>query len=324
MSPLPERVPPARPGAAHDSEATIVPMSESLEERSAPSGQPGAPPGRRRKPMISVLPTLLTLGNAVCGFASITYVAGLGPERATADEMYFAALLVFGAIIFDGLDGPAARLTKATSDFGTALDSLADAISFGVAPAFLMLRYASTPYAQSTHTFQLRVLWMTALLYVLCAVLRLARFGVQSKEVEWRSSFCGLPSPTAAATVASLVIIGRGVSFWAKDDSPASMHLDELLHKSTTAFIPLVTLIVTMLMVSRFRYPRVTKTVFARSQRYSTMVKLIFAGVLIFLVHELAVPLLFFGYVFYPPLAALLGLMRRKPTEPASEKPIAG
>lgn len=273
--------------------------------------QPEDNPGgqRRRRPMVSMLPAAMTLGNAVCGFASITYAAKLGPERATPDELYFAALLVFGAIIFDGLDGPVARITKQTSEFGARLDSLADAISFGVAPAFLMLRYANLP-ANFLHP---RVLWMTAVLYILCTLLRLARFGVQSKEAEWRGSFCGLPSPAAAGAVASLVIIGRGVSHWASVDGAASLHIDQVLSRTTTMIIPLVTFVVTLLMVSRIRYPRVIDTTLGRNQRYSTLVKIIFGVVIVFVIHELAVPLLFFYYVFSPGISMLMRPFQRRP-----------
>ena len=87
---------------------------------------------------IAIIPTLLTLGNAVCGFAAIVFAS-----KANADtSIYFAvsAWLILGAMVFDGLDGYAARLSKTASDFGGQLDSLCDAISFGAAPAFLVLR----------------------------------------------------------------------------------------------------------------------------------------------------------------------------------------
>ena len=90
---------------------------------------------------IAILPTLLTLGNAVCGFASIAIVAQVIGGGARNPELHFllGGVLIFVAMIFDALDGYAARLSKSASDFGKELDSLCDAISFGVAPGILLL-----------------------------------------------------------------------------------------------------------------------------------------------------------------------------------------
>ncbi len=93
----------------------------------------------RRQKMFAVLPTLLTLGNAVCGFGAITFAAKvglaerLGWGRTNTDCLWMAAVLIFLAMVFDMLDGRAARWAKQTSQFGAELDSLCDAISFGVA-----------------------------------------------------------------------------------------------------------------------------------------------------------------------------------------------
>ena len=95
----------------------------------------------KRAKMFAVLPTLLTLGNAACGFGAITFAAKVGPSNAGGNELFIAALLIFLAMLFDLLDGSAARWARQTSDFGAQLDSLSDSISFGIAPAFLMLQY---------------------------------------------------------------------------------------------------------------------------------------------------------------------------------------
>src|SRR5215471_12055887 len=93
---------------------------------------------------IAIIPTLLTLGNAVCGLAAIAYASKLGDAASSPDrDSYLFALsgwLIIAAMIFDALDGYVARLSKSASDFGLQLDSLCDAISFGAAPAFLLLR----------------------------------------------------------------------------------------------------------------------------------------------------------------------------------------
>src|SRR5882672_9750254 len=161
------------------------------------------------------LPSLATLGNAICGFGSI-YVAGLDPATAGADSLtqYFAfhrftaaAYLIFLAMVFDALDGRLARFTRHTTDFGGQLDSLADVISFGVAPPFLALQLfrheiINLPVAVS------RLIWAFGAIYLSCAALRLARFNVSNEHGEQHHfSFLGLPSPGAAGTVAGLVLM---------------------------------------------------------------------------------------------------------------------
>ncbi len=97
----------------------------------------------RRQKMFAVLPTLLTLGNLVSGFAAMGYAAELGNEKTDPKNLFAAGALIFLAMLFDAVDGSAARWAKQTSDFGAQLDSLCDAISFGVAPAFLVLRFST-------------------------------------------------------------------------------------------------------------------------------------------------------------------------------------
>ena len=151
----------------------------------------------RREKVFAVLPTMLTLGNAACGFGAITFAAKWsGGDPALS--LFIASCLIFLSMVFDALDGSAARLTKQTSEFGAQLDSLCDAISFGAAPAFLMLQFS-----QSRDLLHLRLLWWIAALYVACAVLRLARFNVETDEDDAHDSFSGLPSPAAAGTVRS-------------------------------------------------------------------------------------------------------------------------
>src|SRR5262245_54864870 len=96
---------------------------------------------------IAILPTLLTLGNAVCGFAAIAFLSRLDYIRDMPNHITFtfAGWCIIGAMLFDALDGYVARLSKSASNFGGQLDSLCDAISFGVAPAFLLLRLGPGP-----------------------------------------------------------------------------------------------------------------------------------------------------------------------------------
>jgi CDP-diacylglycerol--serine O-phosphatidyltransferase len=136
----------------------------------------------------SILPSLFTIGNLFLGFWAII--------KTFDGRLAEAAPLIAGAIILDMLDGRIARLTGTTSDFGAQLDSLADAVSFGVAPALLAFRWAldSMP----------RVGWLAAFLFTVCGVLRLARFNVQRHVVDSRY-FVGLPIPAAAGQIAAVV-----------------------------------------------------------------------------------------------------------------------
>ena len=138
---------------------------------------------------IHILPSLFTTGNVFCGFYA--FVAVLN------EHFYFGAWAIAIGMIFDGLDGRIARLTKTTSAFGEQYDSLADIITFGMAPAFLAYSWVLKPFG--------RLGWMAAFLFLLCAALRLARFNVTKPEIR-SQHFIGLPSPAAAVVVASIVI----------------------------------------------------------------------------------------------------------------------
>jgi CDP-diacylglycerol--serine O-phosphatidyltransferase len=280
-------------------------------------------PRSRRQKVFAVIPSLLTLGNAACGFASITYAAKIGPEAVSPEEpvFFFAALLIFGGMVFDGLDGPIARLAKQTSEFGAQLDSLSDAITFGVAPAFLMLKFSHVyPPHLLSHP---RLLWVIAVLYMLCVLLRLARFNVAKDGEASHEFFRGLPSPAAAGMVASLVIIAPNLG---ERTDPAmsefSQRIGEVLISATATCMPVVTLAVACLMVSAVRYPHATNQWLREGQSYPQLVKLIFAIVIIVAVHELAIPLLLLYFVFTPPLvAAWKRIVQRQPatqTVPAS------
>src|SRR3989440_6365809 len=128
------------------------------------------------------LPSLATLGNAICGFGAI-YVAGLDPATAGADTLtiFFAfhrvtaaAYLIFLAMVFDALDGRLARFTRHTTDFCGQLDSLADVISFGAAPAFIALQLFKNEGPTGMPFFFTRLIWAIGAVYFSCAAIRLA------------------------------------------------------------------------------------------------------------------------------------------------------
>ena len=143
----------------------------------------------KMKKGIFILPSLLTLTSIFFSF--------YGTIAAIKGEFVLAGALILGAGFFDAIDGKVARLTKTTSRFGLELDSLADVISFGVAPAILIYTWALEPYGQ--------IGWVSAFVFVSCGALRLARFNVQSGSIDPKR-FNGLPIPAAAVMLATTVL----------------------------------------------------------------------------------------------------------------------
>lgn len=165
----------------------------------------------KRKPLgerknfhgLSIIPSLFTIGNIFCGYYAII---------STLKENYDQAAIAIGiGAVLDGLDGRIARLTKTVSDFGVELDSLADVLTFGVAPAMLAYGWGLTATAGfgaeiAKHVYQLG--WLATFAFVICGALRLARFNMHArKPVEGSSKryFVGLPIPAAACLVAAWV-----------------------------------------------------------------------------------------------------------------------
>ncbi len=199
---------------------------------------------------ITLLPSLVTLINGMCGFAALVFISQshlADPERLQAIPL--ACKFIFIAMLADMLDGSLARFSQSTSSFGGQLDSLCDAISFGAAPAFLMITIVQKTLISAgfEHDHQIqRLVWLIALAYLCCTVIRLARFNVENEESgNKHHSFIGLPSPAAAGVVVSLVLLQQ-------TKLPTWSWILYLL--------PLVTLAVAALMVSRIRYAHVVNT----------------------------------------------------------------
>jgi CDP-diacylglycerol--serine O-phosphatidyltransferase len=151
---------------------------------------------RKKKPPIRIrrgvyiLPNLFTTGNLFCGFWAIVSVF--------QEKFFLAAIAILLASVFDLLDGKVARLSGATSKFGVQYDSLADLVSFGVAPAVLAFSWALRPFGQLG--------WLAAFLFVFCGAFRLARFNVMSASGETKY-FKGLPIPAAATLIALTILL---------------------------------------------------------------------------------------------------------------------
>lgn len=140
---------------------------------------------------VYLLPSMFTVANLFCGYACVVY--------ATQRDFDTAALLIGIAMVLDALDGFVARLTKSSTAFGVELDSLADVVSFGLAPAILAFTWGLYPLG--------RLGWAAGFIYVTAAAMRLARFNIQTGAVGDKRYFAGLPSPAAASVIASTVYL---------------------------------------------------------------------------------------------------------------------
>ena len=267
---------------------------------------------------VAVLPTLFTLGNLVCGFFAIVVSARVDkplnaetPHDAPAigtmnpikaikafdreDPVHNCMLsgwLIFLAMIFDALDGHVARLSKTTSDFGAQLDSLCDVVTFGVAPAFLLVKMC--PHFAFEHQ---DMVWVIAALYAACAAMRLARFNVETDEEDDHLHFTGLPSPAAAAAVASFAIL-----FYTLRKETNTQWYAPQLDDWMQYVLPFFAVLVAILMVSRIPYPHVVNQLFSGQHSFAhlAMVVVLLAGVM--LVRGFAVPLISTLFVLQGPV----------------------
>jgi len=266
---------------------------------------------RKRLKYIAILPSLVTLMNGVCGFASILLASRGGPDvvwrplllpKTNISYFALAGYMIFLGMIADVLDGHLARISKSTSSFGAQLDSLCDVITFGVAPAFLMLKLVQA----HLHYFQFvnnqpaalsgRVVFLVAILYVMCAIIRLARFNVETTAEDAHLSFAGLPSPPAAGTIVSLVIFQQDllpkITKW-----PA-----EFINASGFAAVwalPVITLMAGILMVTRIPYPHIVNRVLRGKKQFSTFLFVVFTVLLVIWNIQLAMALGFCVFVVY-------------------------
>ena len=276
--------------------------------------------------MIRVLPSMFTLGNLLCGFAAI-FMASRFPlrdEQMAGLEVDFvpslvvAASLVFVGMVFDALDGRIARLTRQTSDLGEQLDSMADMVTFGVAPAFLVIQLVNigTPLFGETHPrwdlYFERFVLVVAGVYVACTALRLARFNIELEQPGESDhlSFKGLPSPAAAGTVCGLALLQQ--SFLDQQDAQANLPFIQDWAKITAAGMVFITLLSAVAMVSTMRYVHVAN----RYLRDRAPIHYVGAGIFILLIPLLTIPQItlavaFTGFALSAPLAMLARAIRR-------------
>ena len=154
---------------------------------------------------VALLPNIFTTGNIVCGISAILYSLS-ALQTGEMEHFTKSCWMIMLAILLDGLDGKIAVLTRTCSDFGVQYDSMADLVSFGLAPAFMMNVYLLHPQGEGIPITPIG--WAIMLVMVVCVALRLARFNLQVFQDE-KNSFQGLPSPTPAALTAMLLLSSK-------------------------------------------------------------------------------------------------------------------
>ena len=229
---------------------------------------------------IYMLPNLFTSASLGCGFYAIVQVMN--------GRFNYAAMAVIAAALFDGIDGKVARLTGTESRFGIEYDSLADLVSFGVAPGMMIYTWALKPYG--------RIGWLAAFLYVICGALRLARFNIQVNTVEKRH-FKGLPIPAAATMVATTILIHY-----------------ELWGGGTIkkVIMPVMTYILAYLMVSNFKYLSFKDLELVKRKPFHTLVFVVILLTVIVAKPELMLFMLTSIYLISGPFMAVFNRLTKK------------
>lgn len=231
---------------------------------------------------IYLLPNLFTTAALFCGFYAI--VSSINGKFETA------AIAIFVAMVLDGIDGRVARLTNTESDFGAEFDSLADMISFGLAPALIIYLWSLSSLG--------KVGWVVSFVYVACAALRLARFNTQASHSD-KNYFQGLASPAAAAIVAGLIWNGELIQQY------VAMPTLQIVALVTTLFAGL-------LMVSNVRYYSFKGINWRSKVPFATILMIIFALIFVSAAPEQILFGIFIIYALSGPALTLILLRRRR------------
>jgi len=286
---------------------------------------------KRRLKYIAVLPSFITLMNGTCGFIAIVFACRsveirwnvLFVRNLNMSSIALAGYMIFLAMIADMLDGRVARLTRTTSSFGGQLDSLSDAISFGVAPAFLMYKLAERHIDRldfDHFRFSLlimRSIFFSAIFYAMCAIVRLARFNVENEENEAaHMNFAGLPSPAAAGVIVSLVIIQQQILPRITARTPDMVKTIDIISISA---LPIITLLSGLLMVSRIRYPHLANQLLRGKKSLAMLLALFACGLFIIWNLQLAMVVGFCGFALFGVFRWIILGIFRKPLRPPSE-----
>ena len=284
-----------------------------------PEKRPYASPEEAAR--IYLLPNLFTAGNMLCGFLAIkncieARFTSLTPEG-RAEHYNMAVWFILFACICDLFDGRVARATKRESLFGAEFDSIADTVSFGVAPALMACFLVIKP--EVTDNVQLAT-WLLAFIYLLCAGVRLARFNVLTNPLvpgnEKRAAggdFVGLPSPAAAGMIASLVLVLSKVMVSSDHKDP----FEQAVQAWSWVLLP-VMLVISFLMVSNVRFPSFKKLDWTARAKTRVFILIIILAAVLFRYPQYSFPAVFLGYVLYS-LFRHAFLLKKSEMDPAPD-----
>ena len=282
---------------------------------------------RRRKRIvasIAILPSLLTLSNGLLGFAAIAVATRQETAFTTAlSNQALAVWLIVGAMFCDMFDGRVARMTHVTSDFGGQLDSMCDIISFGVAPAMVMLRTTvlimrETLDLETHRTFE-RAIWCCAATYVACAVVRLARFNVENEPDESaHMDFKGLPSPGAAAGLLSLILLfvhfrNKSDGGWMANSLLKAEWFDgQWLLVTAGIILPTAAAVIGLLMVSQLPYAHLVNKYMRGKKPVGYLVKVVLIILAIVAIPLVTLTIATQIFVFSAPVKAVIEKIQRR------------
>lgn len=278
---------------------------------------------------VNILPNLVTLANAFCGLLALA--KGIDALAATGSDavvfyskMDAACMLVFLAMVFDALDGKIARMTGSSSEFGAQLDSFSDMLTFGVTPALLakvLIEHEGPLLGYEGHP---RLHFLAAAAFALMAILRLARFNLETDvEHDDHTEFRGLPSPAAAGALTStmwLYLVLRRpevVEFSEGSWTPFGRltgWMEAMNWTPLYGWLPVVLvgmmILLGVLMVSRVRYAHLISALFREGREFFTLVGVVFGLFLFYLAPVPALFLSFNAFVLLGPLRAFVAKRR--------------
>lgn len=267
-------------------------------EQNSPKPPPGGDTSHTdARIKIYFLPNLMTGGNLFCGFVALTYIVQAKKADLEAGnylDIKIALFFILLACIFDLLDGRVARMGGAESPFGREFDSLADIVSFGVAPAFLVYRIV----LKDVFSVHQEIGWFIASIYLLCGAFRLARFNCLAAQAGsgGGKEFLGFPIPAAAGLVVSLTLF----MFWLNDIG----WMEERFSRSRWRYLlPAIMLFLSAMMVSEVKYPTFKKLDLRATKTFTkTLFAVLFIGSVVVLREKIlywVLPLFFTAYLLY-------------------------
>lgn len=239
-------------------------------------------------PRIYVLPNLMTAGNLLCGFMAILWIfegtllaQQMGLEDKALAKYRHSLYFILGAFVFDFLDGRVARMGGLESPFGIQFDSLADLISFGLAPALLMVKIVLAEF----HRFG----WFLAFIYLACGALRLARFNCIAASADKSTSkdFMGFPIPAAAGLIASITLF----LLW--------MHESDRVLGKSKYILPFVMLFLSFMMFSKIKYPSFKSIDWRTQYSIQKLLIVILILALVLMHYQVMLMVAFMAYLLY-------------------------